>query len=286
MQVSNFGENCTGKFYLHKALPAYWSGKFSYTLYSVQEHLNQSKCFPRLRSQTESRYVQTVPDGKCLCPDRPRRKVPMSRLSCVHQTFVRSCPDFRAFTRLSCVHVQTFVSSCPDFRAFDRLSCVHQTFVRSPDFRAFMSRPSCVHQTFVRSCPDFRAFTRLSCVHVQTFVSSCPDFRAFDRLSCVHQTFVRSPDFRAFMSRLSCVHQTFVRSCPDFRAFMSRVSCVRQTFVRSPDFRAFTRLSCVHQTFVRSPDFRAFMSRLLELGKHLSKLVRSVRILNFITNCG
>ena len=189
MQVSNFGENCTGKFYLHKALPAYWSGKFSYTLYSVQEHLNQSKCFPRLRSQTESRYVQTVPDGKCLCPDRPRRKVPMSRLSCVHQTFVRSCPDLRAFTRLSCVHVQTFVRS-PDFRAFmSRLSCVYvQTFVRSPDFRAFMSR--------------------LSCVHVQSFVRST-DFRAFTRLSCVHQTFVRSSDLRAF-TRLSCVHvQTF-----------------------------------------------------------------------------
>ena len=116
---------------------------------------------PRLRSQTESRYVQTVPDGKCLCPDRPRQKVPMSRLSCVHQTFVRSCPDFRAF--------------------MSRLSCVHQTFVRScPDFRAFMSRLPCVHvQTFVRSCPDFRAFTIFLCVHVQTFV-------------CVHHILVRS----------------------------------------------------------------------------------------------
>ena len=30
---------------------------------------------PRLRSQTESRYVQTVPDGKCLCPERPRQSV-------------------------------------------------------------------------------------------------------------------------------------------------------------------------------------------------------------------
>ena len=56
-----------------------------------------------------SKYVQTVPDGKYLCPDRPRRKLPMYRLSCVRQTFVRSCPDFRAFDRLSCVHVQTFV---------------------------------------------------------------------------------------------------------------------------------------------------------------------------------
>ena len=99
------------------------------------------------------------------------------------QTFVRSCPDFRAFTRLSCVHIQTFVRS-PDFRAFNRFLCVHvQTFVRSPDFRAFISRLSCVHQTFVRST-DFCAF--------------------MSRLSCVHQTFVRSTDFCAFMSRLSC----------------------------------------------------------------------------------
>ena len=83
------------------------------------------------------------------------------------QKFMRSCPDFRAFTRLSCVHVQTFMRSCPDFRAFDRLSCVHV-------------------QTFVRSCPDFRAFDRLSCVHVQTFVRFLmfPDYvilNTFDR---------------------------------------------------------------------------------------------------------
>ena len=110
-----------------------------------------------------SKYVQTVPDGKYLCPDRPRRKLPMSRLSCVHQTFVRSCPDFRAFTRLSCVHVQTFVHS-PDFHAFNQFLCVHvQTFVSLPDFRAFMSRLLCVHPTFVRST-DFCAFmSRLSC---------------------------------------------------------------------------------------------------------------------------
>ena len=70
--------------------------------------------FPRLRSQTESRYVQTVPEGKCLCPDRPRRKVPISRLSCVHQTFVRSCPDFRAFFLVSrlCKFERTTPPSC------------------------------------------------------------------------------------------------------------------------------------------------------------------------------
>ena len=120
-----------------------------------------SKYFPEgTGTQAEvpdgSKYIQTVPDGKYLCPDRPRRKLPMSRLSCVRQTFVRSCPDFRAFTRLSCVHVHTFVRS-PDFSAFNRFLCVHvQTFVRSTDFRAFMSRLLCVHPIFVRST-DFCA---------------------------------------------------------------------------------------------------------------------------------
>ena len=148
-------------------------------------------------SQTESRYVQTVPDGKSVCPDRPRQKVPMSRHSCVHQTI-------RAFMiRLSCVH-QTF-------RAFmSRLSSVHQIFGRSPDFRAFMIRLSCVHQTFVRS-PDFCVFTRLSCVHDQTFVRSSEP-------SCVHvQTVVHSPDLFAFTRycafiKLGCDDPIFVPS--------------------------------------------------------------------------
>ena len=155
-----------------------------------------------------SKYVQTVPDGKYLCPDRPRRKLPMSRLSCVRQNFVRSCPDFRAFTRLWRVHVQTFVRS-PDFRAFmSTLPCVHQTFVRSTDFRAFMSRLSRVHQTFVSST-DFCAFmSRISCVR-QTFLRLCPDFCAFTQFSYVQPIFERScPDFRAFMSRLLSLRQS------------------------------------------------------------------------------
>ena len=225
------------------------------------------------QSQTKSAYVQTVTDGKCQCPDFRS----FTRLSYFYvQIFVRS-PDFRAFmSRLSCVH-QTFVLLCPDFCAFTRLSCDHvQTFVRSSDFRTFMSRFLCVHQTFVRSCPDFLR---------------SPDFHAImSRRSCVHQTscvlvqiFVRSPDFPAIMSRLSCVHQTFVLLCPDFCAF-TRLSCVHvQTFVRSPDFvrscpdfvrspdfhAIMSRRSCVHQTscvlvqiFVRSPDFPAIMFRL------------------------
>ena len=171
----------------------------------------------------ESRYFHTVPDGKSVCPERPRRKVPMSRFFCVHQTFVLS-PDFCAFT--------------------SRFFCLHPTFVRSTDFCAFMSKISCIQW--------------LPCVHVQTFVRS-PDlfaFRSFcafmSGLSCVHQTFRAfmsrhtwvQQTFRAFICRLSCVQQAF-------RAFMSRLSCVQQTF------RAFmSRLSCVQQTF------RAFICRL------------------------
>ena len=140
----------------------------------------------------------------------------MSRLSCVRQTFVRSCPDFRAFTRLSCV----------------------------------MSRPSCVHQTFVRSSPDFRAITQLSCVQ-PIIVRSCPDFLAFNRLrafmsrlSCVHQVYLLSPGFSAFMSRFLSLRQSFVRSCSYFRAF-TRFSFVQRVFVLScPDFCTSIKLGC------------------------------------------
>ena len=205
---------------------------------------------PSLRCQTEASMSkpEKVPDGKYLCADRPTRKVPMSRLLCVHLTFVRSCPEFLAFTRLACVQ-PIFVRSCPDFSAFIfRLSCVHvQTFVRSPEFRALnqflveasMSKPSQKESNYVQTvphgrclCPDFRAFTTLSCVHVQNFVRS-PDLRQFNRFSCAHvQTLVRSPDFRAFKFRILCVHQTFVRSCPDFCAFIKR-GCDDPIFVPS-----------------------------------------------------
>ena len=81
------------------------------------------------QAQTESAYVQTVPDSKCLCQDRPRRKVDMSRLSCV-QNF--SCV-LRAFEG-------KYVQTIPDRNGI------------CPNFRAFMSRASCVHvQTIVRS---------------------------------------------------------------------------------------------------------------------------------------
>ena len=130
---------------------------------------------PRLRPkvdmsrqvQTESAYVQTVPDSKCLCPDRPRRKVHMSRLSCV-QNF--SCV-LRAFE-------DKYVQTIPDRNSI------------CPDFRAFLSRPSCAPtqirafnaKFLVRPCPDRRAvMSRSPCVQIQTIVRSCPDFRAFTR---------------------------------------------------------------------------------------------------------
>ena len=108
---------------------------------------------PRLRSQTQSGYVQTGPDGKCLCPDRPRLKVPMSRPSQTESGYVQTFVRSKFFVRSSCVRRQI----CPDHprpkQYMSRLSCVLvQTIVRSPDHRAFMSRPSCVHvQTIVRS---------------------------------------------------------------------------------------------------------------------------------------
>ena len=144
--------------------------------------IRKGASIPRLRSQTETRYVQTGPDGKCLCPDRPRLKVPMSRPSQTESGYVQTFVRSKFFVRFSCVRRQI----CPDHprpkQYMSRLSCVLvQTIVRSNSnscvqrqiFRAFMSRPSCVHvQTIVRS-PDHRAFmSRPSCVHVQTIVRS------------------------------------------------------------------------------------------------------------------
>ena len=105
------------------------------------------------QAQTESAYVHTVPDSKCLCPDRPRRKVDMSRLSCVQNfscvlrafegKYAQTIPDRNGICPdVSCVLVQTIMRSKSN-------SCVQRQI-----FSASMSRPSCVHvQTFVRS-PD------------------------------------------------------------------------------------------------------------------------------------
>ena len=120
---------------------------------------------PRLRSQTQSGYVQTGPDGKCLCPDRPRLKVPMSRPSQTESGYVQTFVRSKFFVRSSCVRRQI----CPDH----------------PRPKQYMSRLSCVHvQTIVRLCPDHPAFkSRPSCVHVQTFVRS-PDRKKNYILGC------------------------------------------------------------------------------------------------------
>ena len=83
-------------------------------------------------SQTESGYVQTIVQSKLfmrsscvrtqICPDYPRSKRYMSRLSCVlDQNIVRSKPN-RAF------NAKILVRPCPDHRSFiSRLSRVRHT---------------------------------------------------------------------------------------------------------------------------------------------------------------
>ena len=131
-----------------------------------------------------------MPDGKFLCPNRPRKKVKSAYV----QNFVRS-PGFRTCVLvLSCVQtfVQTFVRS-PD------------TLPSCPDIRALMSRLSCV------LARTFGAFKRLFCIYVQTSVRS-PDFCAFiSRLSFPYQTFVRLYPYFSMFTRFLCDHQIFVR---------------------------------------------------------------------------
>ena len=97
-----------------------------------------------------------VPDRKSVCPDPPRWKVPMSRLSCV-QNF--SCVQ-RAFKS---PQVQTLVRS----KFFLCSSCVQKS--PSPDFRAFQKENSCTSKLIICAF-----MSNLSCVqnYVQTFMRS------------------------------------------------------------------------------------------------------------------
>ena len=172
-----------------------------------------------------------VPGRKSICPNRPRRKVSMSRLSCV-QNF--SCVH-RAFKSL---HVQTLVrSKLPK----SRLPCVPTENSCAPKLIicAFMSRLSCVQKTL---CPDFRAF---KIAYVQTFVRSKGKFvRSKIDNSCVHvQTFVRS---KMPMSRLLCVpYQKPSTAKLIFCALLSSLSCFQKTLCRD-----FSALKMAHlQTF-------------------------------------
>ena len=123
-----------------------------------------------------------VPDRKSICPDRPRRKVSMSKPSQTEsayvQTFVRSkffvssscvqkssCPDFRAF---KIAYVQTFVRSKGKLvRSKNDNLCVHvQTIERS---KGLMSRLSCVQKCL---CPDFLCVQKLTmCTKIDDLIS-------------------------------------------------------------------------------------------------------------------
>ena len=146
-------------------------------IFFILKYLRMIQKLTQAEVPDRSKYVQTVPDKKCLCPDRPRKVVPVSS------------PDSRALARRSCVYVQNFVR-LPDFRAFmSRLLCIYPTFVRSTNFRACMSRLSSVQQTFVRSHPDFRALPRFFAFTGFLLVH---DFCAFIKLGCDDVIFVSS----------------------------------------------------------------------------------------------
>ena len=105
-----------------------------------------------LRFHTDAGYIQTAPDGKFLCPDRPERKVPLSRSpqseSANVQTTVRYKTFFAFFviapraSQIKSVYIQIIVRSKSNL------------YVPTPIFWFFRV------QTIVHSCPDFRVFTR------------------------------------------------------------------------------------------------------------------------------
>ena len=115
-----------------------------------------------------------MPDRKSICPDRPRRKVPMCRPTQTENVYVQTVPDGNCL--------------CPDYSAFNTFSAF---FVRS---KSKMARPS-----------------QTKSVYVQTSVHSCPDHRALQIKFVRSKTKVLvrpCPDHRAFMSTLSSVQQT------------------------------------------------------------------------------
>ena len=105
-----------------------------------------------------------VPDQKSICPDRPRRKMSMSRPSQTESAYVQTIVRSKLSVRSSCVQSQ-ICSDHPRPKAYmSRLSCVLiRTIVRSKSNSCLPKLKFwCVHvHTIVRSCPDFRAFTRL-----------------------------------------------------------------------------------------------------------------------------
>ena len=114
-----------------------------------------------MRSQTETRYVQTEMNARSVVRSKLHGLETRmnARWSGHERTMVWTWTHDGLVNARWSGHERTKVWTW----THEKFSCVHfQTFVRScPDHRAVMSRPSCVHvQTIVRSCPDFRAFTR------------------------------------------------------------------------------------------------------------------------------
>ena len=165
------------------------------------------------------------------------------RILCFNiQTFVSSCHDFLAVSRLSSLLGQSFVCSCPKVCEFSRLSSVHvqlmflpvHIFVRSsefrslmPDHRAFWFRRSCAHvKAILRSLSDFLVFSRHLYVHFQPIVSWLSDFRALIRLLCMLFQFSGNcPDYLAYTRFSRLYNKNFMRSCSEFRTFKSRCLC-------------------------------------------------------------
>ena len=89
---------------------------FSFLLWSKNKslHWNLFERYPGWGPRPKSRYVQTVPDEKCLCPDPPRRKVSTSRPSETESAYVQTFVRSKFFVRSTCVQK----SPCPDSRAF------------------------------------------------------------------------------------------------------------------------------------------------------------------------
>ena len=82
---------------------------------------------PRLRCQTESTYVQTIPDGSCLCPDF----CAFTRLSCVHLWSGHTCfrlgpqPGY-AYNAVS-HYAHSFIAMLQKLRVEKLNCCLHET---------------------------------------------------------------------------------------------------------------------------------------------------------------
>ena len=114
-----------------------------------------------MRSQTETRYVQTEMNARRGCRAFKITRSENTDERTMVWTWTHDGLDMNARWSGERTMVWTWTHESLDMNA-------RKIFVRSfPDFCAFISRPSCGHvQTIVRSCPDHRAFmSRLSCVH-------------------------------------------------------------------------------------------------------------------------